>query len=233
MMCVVLAVIPPLTDGERGRLETAVDGRDHREEAFAALLDNTRRWTPGAGDAAVHPEPNLEAMITDPGPWRGAVCRLAGRLEQMTPMAPPFEGVAEWVVRDDSGRPVLVYVQGLPPDHGFRAGRGVSMLARFYKRVDAVAQDGRVHSYPAFVGAWPESAVGADAPMTQLWAVVIPVAVMLGVFMALLFYARRDRPATRAHARSGGPWPTDPAEPLPPDPADALAELRRRAESSE
>ena len=56
IICLALAAVPPLTGDERARLDGAVDGRDQRGEAFAALVENIDRWTPGAG-GALRPDP--------------------------------------------------------------------------------------------------------------------------------------------------------------------------------
>ena len=62
----------------------------------------------------------------------------------------------------------------------------------------------------------------------HLWVVVVPVAVMLVVFLALLVYARRGGRPARAVARLVPPVPGG-EPPLPDDPVEALGELRRRA----
>jgi hypothetical protein len=233
LLCIACAAVPPLTDDQRVRLADAVDGTDHRDDAFAALVENVRRWTPGSGDAPVRLQPDLERMLAHPETYRGTLCRLEGSLEQQAPLAPPWEGMAEWFVRDDAGRPILVYVAGLQPGRGFRGGRPVVILARFYKRVDAVARDGRTHRYPAFVGAHPLALGSPDRGWARLWAVTIPVAAMLVVFLLLLVYARRGHGPMRGRAGAGGVWTEEMDEPLPEDPAEALAELRRRAEAAD
>jgi hypothetical protein len=233
ILCVACSAIPPMTDAQRARLATAADGRDEADDAFAALVENVGRWTPGAGDAAARlvPDPDLDVILADPAAYRGQVCRIAGSLEQQTPRAYPYEDVSEWVVRDAAGRLVLVYVCGLGEDHGYRVGRAVAIPARFYKRVDAEALDGRLHRYPAFVGALPRARAAGEG-WARLWTVTIPVAVMLVVFLLLLLYARRGHGPMRGRVGTTGPWTTDERnERLPEDPAEALAELRRRAEA--
>jgi hypothetical protein len=230
IICLTFAAIPPLTGDERARLDGAVDGRDQRGEAFAALVENIDRWTPGAGDTAVRPDPDFEQMLAEPAAHRGQLFRVAGTIELQTPLAYPYESVSEWVVRDRSGRLALVFVCRLAPGHGFQPDRPVVIPARFYKRVDAVALDGRLHRYPAFVGAFPEPGAGG-AGWGRLWMVTVPVAVMLVVFLLLLLYARRGQGPMRARAGATGPWADRGDEHLPDDPAQALAELRRQAET--
>jgi hypothetical protein len=153
------------------------------------------------------------------------LCRIRGRLEQQSPLAEPFEAIAEWVVRDAGGHPILLYVCGLSVDHDYRDGRYIEMNARFYKRVKATSVDGRVREYPAFVGALPIAAGGGGM---DAGPVLVPVVVMMVVFLGLLIYTRRGRSAaggvrvSRVDVATGGPR-------LPDDPADALAELRRHA----
>jgi hypothetical protein len=230
ILCLACAAIPPLTDDQRARLATAADGRDARDEAFAALVENVGAWAAAPGDAAPRPDPDLASMLDEPAAYRGELYRIVGSIQQQTPLAYPYEDVGEWALRDGAGRPILVYVCGLAADHGLGVGRRVAIPARFYKRVDAVARDGRLHRYPAFVGAFPRPAAAGEG-WTRLWTVTVPVAIMLAVFLVLLLYARRGRGPMRARAPVAGPWDDQGDEPLPEDPAQALAELRRQAEA--
>ena len=59
----------------------------------------------------------------------------------------------------------------------------------------------------------------------------VPVAIMMAVFLMLLIYARRGGGPPRV--RVGPRSPVDAATDLPEDPAEALAELRRRAAPEE
>lgn len=224
------AAIPPLTDQERSRLDAAVDLHGDLGDAFDALIENVRRWTPGITDAPIIMEPDFEAMLDAPQAYRGRLCSLAGRLQQETWLEAPHQSVAEWFLRTGSGRPILVYVAGLDRDHRFKLGRPVVIRAWFYKRVDEVAQDRRTHRYPAFVGALPQFGA-ADPAWGQAWVVAIPVAVMLLVFLALLIYARRGGRPTRPRVGLAAGPSSDGQASLPGDAAEALAELRRRAEA--
>ena len=127
-------------------------------------------------------------------------------------------------------RPILIYVYGLPSDHQFQPGHRVTLPARFYKHVADTARDGRIHQYPAFVGAFPQP-FGGDAGLGRLWIAVAMVAVLLVVFLALVVFLRRS--GRSAHIRSRLVMvEADRGEtPLPDDPVEALAELRRRAEA--
>ncbi len=227
---IALAAIEPLTDDQRVRLATAFDGRDHQEAAFVALVENTRLWTPGVGDSPIRLQPDLTAMLGDPESYRGSLCQIAGRVQQQTPLSALYEGVTEWFVRDESGRPILVYVVGHEGDPTIGDGQAVVLHARFYKRVDDIARDGVSRSYPAFVGAWPSRPVAADAALSGVLVVVIPVSVLLVIFLLLMLYVRRNRAERRLGRPGIGERPDmDESPALPDDPVDALNEMRRRA----
>jgi hypothetical protein len=108
----------------------------------------------------------------------------------------------------------------------------VVVAARFYKPVEFSARDGEVRRYAAFVGAHPRRAgASTTGDLARLWLITVPVAVLFATFLTLLFITRRargagtDRPLTRPDPHSE----VDDTGPLPDDPAEALAELRRRA----
>ncbi|MHC4414776.1 MAG: hypothetical protein ACYS0G_05785 [Planctomycetota bacterium] len=227
ILCLAFAAIPPLTDDQRIRVASAHDGRDHREEAFVALLDNIRQWTPGVGDAPLRLNPDLATMLQRPDAHRGELCRITGRIQQQSRLDRPHQNVLEWFIRDEGDRAILVYVARLERSDQFRDGQQVMILARFYKRVDATARDGKVRGYPALVGAFPTVIGSGDEGWARLWVVSGPVLVMLVAFLLLLLYARRGRGPTRRRARPVVGPAVD--ETLPDDPAEALAELRRRA----
>ena len=104
--------------------------------------------------------------------------------------------------------------------------------ARFYKRVEFEARDGVVRSYAAFVGRHPERVFMAGQTGTP-WVVVVPVAIMMLVFLVLILYARRVGASPGARRRVTRVEPEPEETPLPDDPADALAELRRRAKEAD
>jgi len=230
------AAAPPLTDEQLTRLETAYDGRDHREEAFIALLENMRDWDGEQRNISVRLHPDIETMIEQPDRYRGNLVHLTGRVVQRTALPPPHEGVVECFLRDDAGRPLLVYV--IAPDREadpLREGSRVDIVARFYKRVDFTARDGTRRSYAAFVGAHPRlitAAAGATG-ITSLAVLSIALLMMFIVFALLIAAIRRHRstspraPARRL-ARDAIPPELDDTADLPDDPADALSELHRR-----
>jgi hypothetical protein len=230
---VVLGAVVPLSPDEQHRLASSVDGNDERDAAFAALVENVRRWTAGVGDAPIRLHPDFGAMIDNPSAYRGDLCRVRGALQQHNRLPPPHEAIWEWFVRTDSGRPVIVYVVDLDDAARFMDGRTVEVDARFYKRVDARAREGTIRQYAAFVGAFPRAmgATGAasarGAAAERLWLIAAPTGAMLVVFIVLLMLARRREPAKPRVTR--GPRANVDQEELPDDPAEALAELKRRA----
>jgi hypothetical protein len=242
LAALVHAGIPPLTDAQRTALDTAFDGRDHREEAFAALVESLAGATPGIGDEAIRLAPALDALLEDPDAHRGALCRVEGRLVQRSPLDGAFAGVREWFIRGNVGRPVIVFVVGLDDADAaaFPDGADVRADGRFYKRIDALARDGRTRSYPAFVAAHPTRLGAPDRAPVAGWSVVIVlgaiVLALLVIWAVTLRVARRGRKrgyAPRPSPRGVEPERLDEGGPLPDDPAAALGELRQRAGAEE
>jgi len=223
-------------------LATADDGdtRDHREAAFWALLENTALWTGEVGDAPIRLNPDFEAMLGDPDSYRGELCRIEGRVEQVEPLLPPYEGVEAWFVRVAGDRPVLVYVDFKGREESrleFSPGQRIEIIARFYKRyervADGAAADQQLHAYPALVGAFPQPSIREDG--ISFAAIIVPLVIVLGGgFLVVIILVRRTDPARRvAKAARGLKDDSLPEgnEALPPDPAEALAILRDRAEN--
>ncbi|MCH8823434.1 MAG: hypothetical protein IH984_07985 [Planctomycetes bacterium] len=233
ILCFAIASISPLTDDQRTALDTAFDGRDHQEAAFTALVENVRSWTHGIGDAAIRLEPDYQAMLVNPEKYRGELCKITGKLQQHNPLPGLNKGLGEWFVRDSDSRPILVYIVKNIDDQTFRDGQAVEIIARFYKRVDAIAKDGEEHSYPAFVGAFPESALTATGSASNpMLVLAIPVAIGLVVFIILLAYTRHIRNSSKeAHRRSTDSLLLDEDVSLPKDPAQALTQLKRHGEA--
>lgn len=232
------AAVPPLTDEQAARLATARDGRDHQEEAFFALLENVRQWDGTVGDTPVRLQANIAQLVDDPDAFRGEVVRIAGRLEQRAALKGQYAGVEEWFVRIDSGEPVIVFVVDLEGGaERWQEGRHVEVFGRFYKRVDAVDRQGQLRQYAAFVGAWPLAIRPATTrEMVQLWVVAVPVVALLAAFVLLLIFVRRQGRSgqqVRGPAVETGLLEVNTEGDLPDDPAEALAELRRRASSGE
>ena len=236
------AGLPPLTDEQRTRLATAYDGRDHREEAFVALLENARAVAGLEPHDQPGPEPappDVDALMASPGEHRGELCRIAGVIQQKSPLPWPYEEVREWWLRAGSGPPVVVYVVGMTAEEEvpFKIGRRVSIIARFYKRTTSLARDGRTRDYAAFVGAHPRLPGGRGDVTSSLPVIFALVGLGAGgglLVLLLVLAARRSRgPASMRTVATGDPRGLDAEAPLPDDPSEALAELRRRAEAEE
>jgi hypothetical protein len=226
--------LPPLSDQQLARLETARDGRDHREEAFVALLENVRLWTGDIGDTPVRLQVNAKQLLADPEAHRGAVVRIVGRLEQRSALERLYQDTEEWFVRTDADVPVLVFLSGIDEADDWREGNRVEVFARFYKRIDAIDRQGQERQYAAFVGAHPRLVrTAAAGGAVQLWVVALPVLALLVAFAFLLIFVRRqrgERAPTRRATLAMPDGELDDERDLPDDPAEALAELRRRAE---
>jgi len=237
ILTATLAVIGPLTDEERVIIDTAYDGRDHKEAAYIALAEHAAAWTDGVSDEPVRLDPDFDAILADPDAYRGDLCLIAGRIEQQSPLEAPYDLTEEWFIRNDDGRPILVYVAGLDGSEGLEPGAGVEIFARFYKRVDATARDGQVHRYPGFVGALPremKSTVAKADDWRYLWIIAIAIFIMLIALLLIMMRLRRT-PRRMPPARPANtPDETDEedAVTLPDDPAAALDELKRRAENT-
>jgi hypothetical protein len=118
--------------------------------------------------------------------------------------------------------------QSLAALEAFDVGDVVRVYGRFYKRVEFTARDGVQRSYPAFVTAHPQRITGSAAsaaPINWLVFYILLVVALLAVFVVLMVFVRRTR-------RGGGTEAMDGGEPLPDDPAEALRELRRRAQAN-
>jgi hypothetical protein len=226
VLAALVGAIPPLSDEQRIAIETAFDGRDHREAAFVALIDHARSWTPGLGEAAVRLDPDLGALVAAPAASRGDLVRIVGRLEQVHRLGPPYEAT-EWAVRNDADQVALVY---LPDAPAFDRGERVEVFARFYKRVVATDRSGAERAYAGFVGAHPRLLAPATSAMAMLVPLVVPVAVMLVVLVVLITVVRRQsRRGAPVRVRAAGEPAIEADAALPTDPAEALGELRRRA----
>jgi len=235
LLSLLLAMVVPLTDAERIAIDTARDDRSHEEEAFAVLLTHAASWTDGLGDQPIRLTPDLGAMIADPAQYRGALCRLEGRLEQRTGLGGAFAGADEWFIRTSDGTPIVVY---LPVDDTMkllRDGQHIAINARFYKRMQFEGRDGQQHAYAAFVGARPWL-TEAPNPWRHLWVLGALVMVLLVTFVVLFAIVRRGGSAQRDGSRFLHDDALPEAEdasgaPLPADPAEALEELQRRQAS--
>jgi hypothetical protein len=240
----MLGAVGALSPAQRERLAAARDGSDHREQAFDALVENARTWSPGEQGGEIRLNPDWQRLVDDPSASRGELFRLSGVIQQQTVLDPPYGDVTEWFVRDDSGTPVIVYVVGLDLKQRFHDGQRIQIDARFYKRMDWLARDGRLHQYAALVGAGPEHLMAVASrtlPTQDPWKFVTPIAGIVGALSVLFFIVRimvkRRKPTSRSRSHRGRSFNhvvdgVDGNDRLPDDPAAALAELNRRAEAN-
>lgn len=230
------AQIPSLSSQEQLAVDIAVDERGWNDAAFAALVANARSWREPIGDVLARNEPDYEAMLAEPGNFRGELCLLRGVIQQQHRLEAPYADVEEWFIRDDEGLPIQVLV--VHPEVAnsaisFQDGAQVELFARFYKRTKELqARDGQEHRYAAFVGALPRAAM--PTALTSIgfpkWLPIVFVALLV-VFGVLMARVRKLRRQTGRGAKRALHEEIDEVEamPLPENPADALAELRRRA----
>ena len=237
LMVLSFSAIPPLSDSQLERLSHASDGADHREDAFLALVENVRQWRIDSPADSPPVATDWSAFVNEPAPLRGKLFHFQGMLEQRTALAPPYENVQEWFVRNEHGTPLVVYVTGVDWNLEIPPRATISIIARFFKRMDFVARDGKQRSYAAFVGTSPrilpatQQSDSSAAARSRVWMIAAPVAALLMFFIFLrLALGRRGSRYSVGHR----PRITDDAamadhpEFLPSDPADALAELKRR-----
>lgn len=249
-----LTFAPPLTDQQRRDLATAHDDGEYAEQAFYALIESIRGWrdSPTADGESIRLAPDLRGLTEHPADFRGDLCRITGELLQQTQLPPPYDDVSEWFVRDERGdKPVIVYV--VAPDAALATIKRarVQVEGRFYKRMHLTARDRQPRDYAAFVGRFPVALGAARPPATApaggasnrgisvLTAIAGPIVVLMIVFVGLrLWIGRKGRIGRPARERDrfeplhAIEQEVDDASGLPDDPVAALAELRRRAETS-
>ena len=231
------AAVPPLTASEQLRLETAIDGVDRRDEAFAALVEHVRGW-PVIDQAALDSLPlrrrvDGAAMEEQPQAMRGDLVLLDGTLAQRTDLPRPWQGVDEWFVRDDFGETVIALVDGPLDATQPNPGDRVRVLGRLYKPITQTSRDGVDRTWPALVGVRLQAAPEVGTSGGRL-VVVLAGVVLLG---ALAWAVLRRRVQDGGHgdvAEALAAIRPDADEeevdegPLPGDPAEALAEMRAR-----
>ena len=166
-----VGALPPLDDRSLAILETAVDDQDHQEAAFSILAEEALRRSGDSEDPAGFATPTPEEWaewVAHPSSVRGRAVRLEGRVEQVTPLARPWERFCEAFVRLPEDTVLAVFA---PRSDALQAGQRVRLEGRFYKRLSAVARDGKARVYPAVV-----ARRGAELP----WRPALPV-VLIGL----------------------------------------------------
>ncbi len=237
----LLASIPPLSDSQTTRVQTADDDSTTVDEAaFYALLENAKAWTGGKAGAVV---PDYAALRENPAKWRGELCLVQGELETVLEVSDlsrdSYASVKGLVLRPESGRPVIVYLLR-PPDLTYRSrqpplvaerGAAVEVVARFYKRLKDESRGGKERTYLTFVGKevttlrTPEGSSPAGT-----WAIPAAVIVLLGVWFVLLSRSRRRKTEQALYhpRRESEGEAADPQ--IAADPAEALRRLSEQPE---
>jgi len=232
----LLLALPPRTPDQRARLETAVDGRGHEEEAFVALVEAMSATSSMNGPAAPIAQP--DQLITNPDAHRGEPFTVTGVIQQQRRLPRPHARAHEWFVRDDDGTPFVVFVVGLTDEEASRFidGNRISLDARFYKRLDDVGRDRVSRSYAAFVGVGPTLAAARETPGASPLVILVVVLPLLVIAFIVARVIARRTPGKSTRRTGCGEDPTEPdldeTPPLPEDPVAALGELKRRAERS-
>ena len=234
----VLAPPPPLPDAVVDALLQVEDDRDAPDAGMLALLEHVQAWPDKAGSLAGRLHVEHDELVASPAAHRGVLMVVEGRLEQVEQLARPLEMVQEWFVRSPEGRPVMVYV----PMQGMlaRPGDEVVLACYFYKRLQLEDRQGVARVYPVFIGGQPrvvameEQAVDAalrdaEAYTTTMVSLISAIVLVLFVVLGLLWLNRRSKRRTPHAGIFGDVDPEPPVPPLPDDPADAMAELKRRS----
>ena len=171
----------------------------------------------------------VEALMTSPSATRGELYRVEGQLLQERTMPAPHRDIQEWFLRLPSGEPVVVYLPARDAMALNADGQVVTIDARFYKVLEAIARDQQVRKYPAFFGRSPRLLAQTRSAVTERMDILILlgfIAILVCVGLALIAYARRQMNSTTRQ-------PHRPVQPRPratEDPANALRELRSQAE---
>ena len=228
----VLADMPPLAPGELAALAAVRDDGDVPDAAFGVLADHVKRQDVNGSDEPIRLRVVIANLLSSPAATRGELYRVEGQFLERRVMPAPYADIEEWFLRLPSGEPIAVY---LPSDHAtdmVADGRPVSIDARFYKVLEAVARDGQVHRYPAFFGASPRMLADNQAAALERMDILMLLgflALLVMVALVVMAFARRQgRPRPRP-----GPAPVEDRGDMPDDPAAALRELRSRGERSQ
>lgn len=237
--------LPELSAPDATALSASTDGTERREEAWIRLLEHVRRWPtdPAALRAAVEASPVVRrpdwpSWLVDPDAHRGRLVRIAGRLEQSTPVPWPSgeraggAGLAEWFIRPDldedaTAGAIQVWVVNPPPLAPDRAPRRVEVVGRFLRATKLEGRDGVVRGFPTVVG------VAMSAPKASGWGPGPLIAILVVAMIPIVIWLRRrsKRPAGRLRFRAGDGEvaPREDRADLPSDPAEAMAVLEREA----
>lgn len=207
------------------------------QDAFYPLLHNVLSW--GDSPAASAPPVDLAHIRQHPADARGEVFLLEGQFAgrpRKIPLSQPGpwgDNLTEWVLVLDDNPSNVAVVYLVNPQNPFnppRVGQRVRIPARFFNLWLDRDANNQPTTYPTFVGRSPQFITQQQQGSSQALAAPILLAFLA---LAYLFWRLRrsiKRPLPRAAIRASSPTPEPTrTEDLPTDPAEALAELHRRA----
>lgn len=232
LLLLALLTPPPLAEGDRLILaEAVVDGQPLRSDAGLDLL--SREVAAWAADVAPADAFTANVALADPSGFRGRAFILSGLVRQSLDQPLGYDSLRLWTVMLEGEQPAVVFVHlpETPSPAEADIGQAVTLPVRFYKTAQCewiVDASGQPQTVPILVGVHP---VLADPPqaegLTSAWPLLLAVlALAILVWMARRS-SRQGQPAALNRRHPHGPEPGD-DRPLPQDPAEALAELRRR-----
>ncbi len=205
MLIAIVAVLPPLTEGQRAQLDTADDDLGQWDTAaLYPLLTNAAGWTQ-VNPAALLPGAiiaDCSAIAARPSQHRGHVFIIEGlfaeaRQQPLLRPGPWGETLTRWVLQVGDGPDDIVVIFLTHAPEPPKLGARVRLPARFYKLWPSRRLNDDPISYLLFVGhsaALLDAAVAAPASPSvggngaARFGVVIVVLVVAG---GLLFMLRR------------------------------------------
>jgi len=232
IILIAVTAVPPLTEGQRARLDTAIDDSARLDESgLYPLLENALTWADH--DEAGARVPDYAALLDNPTASRGELFLIEGKFAGRARRYPLVrtgdwgDSLTEWVllVRDDPEQVAVVYFvdpdgELTPPRTGWR----VRVLARFYKVWADRDMDGKPTRYLTFVARSP-SGVAAAGGGSPIGAALPMFAAIVALAVAYVLVRRLRRPSpTRLRSVRHRPGSADDAM-LSRDPAEALRRL--------
>lgn len=253
MVCLLCQSVVPLSPAQHVQLNSATDFTGRFDEAaLYPLLHNAWEWQDQREAGAVVPD--YGAMRQAPNDYRGHLCLIEGlfagvpkggslKVAPLSRAGPWDDRLEQWgiVVDQEKDRVAVVYLVSPPPPPA--AGTPVRLVARFYKVLADTDLRGQPTDFLTFVGksatvqsrARPQ---GSPWTLGPLWGVLLLLA-------AGWYVLRRSVGASPQRWRASGQGPEaappdeatvewdNEAQPLPKNPAEALASLHRVHEEEE
>lgn len=235
-----IAAFPPLSPAQRAALDQVMDSAPLALDSGArALLENIRS-APVDKNLNRPAISNLKVrdLLADPAANRGAIIEIEGVLHEYEPFAFGDRAVEAWSISssDDAGGVGWIVLSPRTPDDAdpIESGELVQTTARFLRLYqDDSDTDRPIRLVAVGVRPAPVRSVAPEWIAQGLMAVVTTLLlVLLAIRMTLRGGAARERrfrarPSSQPSESAAAGLEYDYA--LPADDADALAELRRRA----